>query len=223
MGSLYWQINDCWPVASWSSIDYFGRWKALQYYSRRFYNDLLISPYAESDNLHFYVVSDRLTAVPAQVRMTLMNFEGEKLLSEERNVTIKPNSSSSYLDVPLSSLLKGRDATNLMVYCELSTGGQVLSRNEYFFSAPKKLALPRPSINVDVLKVRGGYKITLASDKFAQAVYLSLDKYEGFFVDNYFDILPGEKVEVTFYTRKAMPVDVFKKLLSVRTMVDALS
>jgi len=46
MGSLYWQIDDCWPVASWSSIDYYGRWKALQYYARRFYQDLLISPHA---------------------------------------------------------------------------------------------------------------------------------------------------------------------------------
>jgi beta-mannosidase len=223
MGSLYWQIDDCWPVASWSSIDYFGRWKALQYYSRRFYNDLLISPHAEGDNLHFYVVSDRLTAVPAQVHVTLMNFEGEKLFSEGRNITIKPNNSSSYLDVPLSSLLKGRDTTNLMVHCELVAGGQVVSRNEYFFSPPKKLALPRPSINVDVLKVRGGYKITLASDKFARAVYLSLDKQAGFFADNYFDLLPGEKFELIFHTRKSLPVEAFKKLLSVRTMVDALS
>ena len=55
MGALYWQINDCWPVASWSSIDYFGRWKALQYYAKRFYSDLLISPTVEDGSLKLYV------------------------------------------------------------------------------------------------------------------------------------------------------------------------
>ena len=61
MGSLYWQINDCWPVASWSSIDYTGRWKALQYYARRFYSEMLVSPHEENGSLNFYIVSDRLT------------------------------------------------------------------------------------------------------------------------------------------------------------------
>ena len=59
MGSLYWQIDDCWPVASWSSIDYTGRWKALQYYARRFYSEFLLSPHEENGRLNFYIVSDR--------------------------------------------------------------------------------------------------------------------------------------------------------------------
>ena len=59
MGSLYWQINDCWPVASWSSIDYFGRWKALQYYARRFYDELLISPHEADGKINIHLVSDR--------------------------------------------------------------------------------------------------------------------------------------------------------------------
>ena len=62
MGSLFWQLNDCWPVASWSSIDYFGRWKALHYYARRFYNDLLVSPVMNNGTVDVYVVSDKLGA-----------------------------------------------------------------------------------------------------------------------------------------------------------------
>ena len=59
MGSLFWQLNDCWPVASWSSIDYYGRWKALQYYARRFYAPILVSPHIEGGALKVYIVSDK--------------------------------------------------------------------------------------------------------------------------------------------------------------------
>src|ERR1041384_2001652 len=99
MGSLYWQINDCWPVASWSSIDYFGRWKALKYYARRFYNDLLISPSVQNGYLKMFVVSDRTKPVPAQIRVTLMNFEGATLKSFVRETTVAPLTSRSYFDL----------------------------------------------------------------------------------------------------------------------------
>ena len=65
MGSIFWQLNDCWPVASWSSIDYYGRWKALQYYARRFYAPLLVSPHVEDGILKTYIVSDRVKPVAA--------------------------------------------------------------------------------------------------------------------------------------------------------------
>ena len=62
MGSIFWQLNDCWPVASWSSIDYYGRWKALQYYARRFYAPVLVSPHVEDGVLKVYIVSDKAKA-----------------------------------------------------------------------------------------------------------------------------------------------------------------
>ena len=62
MGSIFWQLNDCWPVASWSSIDYYGRWKALQYYARRFYAPILVSPHVEDGALKVYIVSDKIKA-----------------------------------------------------------------------------------------------------------------------------------------------------------------
>ena len=62
MGSIFWQLNDCWPVASWSSIDYYGRWKALQYYARRFYAPVLVSPHVEDGAVKVYIVSDKTEA-----------------------------------------------------------------------------------------------------------------------------------------------------------------
>ena len=64
-GSLYWQINDCWPSISWSGIDYFGRWKALHYYARRFYKDILVGPTEENGIVNIHVVSDRLNGIQA--------------------------------------------------------------------------------------------------------------------------------------------------------------
>src|SRR5438067_105619 len=97
MGSLYWQIDDCWPVASWSSIDYFGRWKALQYYARRFYSDLLVSPHPEGDAVNVYVVSDRTRATPAHLTATLMDFSGRALSQTSMDVTLAPLASKSYM------------------------------------------------------------------------------------------------------------------------------
>ena len=100
MGSLYWQINDCWPVASWSSIDYTGRWKALQYYARRFYSDILVSPHQEHENFNVFVVSDRLQAVPAQLNLRLLDFEGNVLWSQRKDISIVPLTSKVVFDRP---------------------------------------------------------------------------------------------------------------------------
>src|SRR5687768_15270333 len=90
MGSLYWQLNDCWPVASWSSVDYFGRWKALQYYARRFYSPLLVSPRANSGAVDLHIVSDRPEPVPARLVVTLFDFDGRALLTTGKDVTVSP-------------------------------------------------------------------------------------------------------------------------------------
>ena len=90
MGSIFWQLNDCWPVASWSSIDYYGRWKTLQYYARRFYAPILVSPHVEDGALKVYTVSDRLKPAPATLRLRLMNFDGKVFMDESRSVDVAP-------------------------------------------------------------------------------------------------------------------------------------
>jgi beta-mannosidase len=221
MGSLYWQVDDCWPVASWSSIDYYGRWKALQYYARKFYNDLLISPHAEDGNLNFYIVSDRMKATNAQVNVQLLDFDGRVLMNTSRAVALPPLQSKSYLSIPISALLEGRDKKNIMLSCALVADGKTVSDNEYFFEPYKNLSLSTPQISTDVVSAQRGFKITLTSDKFAKAVYLSLAGADGFFSDNYFDLLPGKKLEVLFRSRASLTLNDFRNRLKVRSMRDA--
>src|ERR1700730_2587998 len=97
MGSLYLQLNDCWPVASWASIDYYGRWKALHYYARRFYDDVLISPFLHDDKVYTYVVSDELQPICGSIHTTLLDFSGKAMLDENKNIQIPPQSSAIYL------------------------------------------------------------------------------------------------------------------------------
>jgi beta-mannosidase len=221
MGSLFWQLNDCWPVASWSSIDYTGRWKALQYYSRRFYSDILVSPHEENGNIQIFVVSDRLQPVGAQLSLSLLDFAGNKLWGKQDDIEIAALSSRPYSIVPIDKLLAGKDPKGVFLFAEVLVGGKTVSSNEYFFQPYKTLSLPRPQIETDVVAVRGGFKITLSADKFARAVYLSSPNYAGFFADNYFDLIPGRKVEVVFRPGVATGLGAFRDQLKIRTMQDA--
>jgi beta-mannosidase len=221
MGSLYWQLDDCWPVASWSSVDYFGRWKALQYYARRFYSPLLVSPHAEGGSINFHVVSDRAETIPARLIVSLLDFDGHTLTSTARDLSVAGLRGDSYLSLPVGDLLRGRDAKVVFLLSELLVGGRVVSSNEYFFRPFKELELPTPRVDVNAVQTRNGFRLTLSSDKFARDVYLSSEAAEGFFSDNYFDLIPGRAVEVEFRTTRRLKVEEFRKGLKVRSLVDA--
>ena len=222
MGALYWQINDCWPVASWSSIDYFGRWKALQYYSRRFYNDLLISQTVHDGDLRFYVVSDRVNPVPAKIKVTVLSFDGATLKSLERDVTIAPLASRSYFDVEVSELLESTDKKKAFVYAELLLNGKAVSSHDYFFAPFKELTITKPAITTEVVAAKDGkFVIKVSADKFAKAVYLAVPDHDGFFSDNFFNLAPGRDMTVQYRSRTPISVDDFRKRLQVRSVFDA--
>ncbi|MGA8044612.1 MAG: glycoside hydrolase family 2 TIM barrel-domain containing protein, partial [Terracidiphilus sp.] len=143
MGSLFWQLNDCWPVASWSSIDYDGRWKALQYYARRFYAPVLVSPHVEGGSLRVYIVSDKTAALPATLRVRLMDFEGKVLLEDKRAVSVDPLASKVYLDWPLEKLAEAgaADTSRVFIVAELTAGSEELSRNIAYLAPVKEVHL----------------------------------------------------------------------------------
>ena len=100
MGSLYWQLNDCWPGASWSSIDYYGKWKALHYKVKDAFAPVIVShEFVENGDLLITVVSDRLTEFDGELQVTLSEFKDiEKILSWKQVVLIEPNSAANGID-----------------------------------------------------------------------------------------------------------------------------
>ncbi len=221
MGSLYWQIDDCWPVASWSSIDYLGRWKALHYYARRFYRDVLLSPHEDNGQIDFYVVSDRTSATRAHLNISLMDFEGHTLTSMGQDVEVAALQSRSYFSVSESDLLRGQDRSKVFIFCELLVDGKAVSSNELFFQPYKDLGLSKAQISTSINRIRSGFTIALTTDKFARAAYLSVENAGGTFSDNYFDLSPGRTTEVEFHAHDPITLNEFRRRLKVRSLADA--
>jgi len=218
MGSLYWQLNDCWPVASWSSIDYFGRWKALHYFAKKAFNKFLISPRIEKDKIVIYAVSDSLDPFNAQLKLKLTDLKGKVLNSIQSTVAIKSNSSTKIYETETKSLLQDADPCNIFLFAELKINDRTLSDNIFYFVHPKDLVLPKPMIKTKVEKAGNCFHLILESNELAKNVYLSTIKGEGFFSDNYFDLIPGKKVIITFSPIR--PIDNLNKILVIKTLTD---
>jgi beta-mannosidase len=222
MGSLYWQLNDCWPVASWASIDYYGRWKALQYYARRFYDDILVSPFRHDGKVDVYVVSDKLQPVSGQIRTRLLDFSGKSLMDKTQDVQIAAQSSAVYFTLDEKGLTANADPKKTFLVFDLAVGGQSVSRNLIFFDTMHDLDLPE-SVHVDASleSSNGGYAVTLRSPALARSVYLSFGDLDVQPSDNYFDLLPGEPRTITLKAPAAASSDQLRSAMQIVSLTDA--
>ena len=197
MGSLYWQLDDCWPVASWSSIDYYGRWKALEYAARRFFAPVLVSPVDDNGTLRVYTVSDRRSDLPAHLTLRLVDLDGGgERWRFDRDVTVKALASEPQFSAWKRDVLKGIDPSHVVLSAELTAGGAMVSRNLFYFVKTRALALPSPELSIAVTPHRIGATVRVTARRFARAVWLSTPEGEGSFSDNFFDLLPGETATV---------------------------
>ena len=153
--------------------------------------------------------------------MSLLDFQGHTLWSQQQDIGVSALSSKSYLNIPVGTLLSGKDAKSVFVFAELLVGGKPVTHNEHFFQPFKNLSLPRPLIGAEVMRTRAGFRITLSSNRLARDVYLSAPSYAGAFVDNYFDLIPGRQVEVEFRARGAVRLADFRNHLKIRSLADA--
>jgi beta-mannosidase len=198
MGSLFWQINDCWPVASWSSIDYYGRWKAQQYVARKSYARELVTSWLDGDTVHVAVVSDALEDRSVVLTLRVMDFHGAVLKTITQPSSLKANSSATAYTGPSSELLAGAAPGTALLHASLTAGPEVLSEDIMYFRAVKDLSLPDAPVTVKVKALGGEFAVGLTSPALVKNLYLSIDGTDGFFGDNYFDLLPNETKVVRF-------------------------
>jgi beta-mannosidase len=137
MGTLYWQLNDCWPVVSWSSIDFFGNWKALHYKAKKAFKNVLISSVIENDTLKTYVINDKLKSITGELNLKLIDFNGKTVWSNSKQITITKNSSEQYHYLPLLNI----DRQNVVLVMAFNSEVSC-----YYLTKPKYLKLQKAKI-----------------------------------------------------------------------------
>ena len=188
MGTLYWQFNDCWPVSSWSSLDYYGNWKAFHYQAKRSFENVLLSAEVTDSGIYkFFVINDGMQNYAGELKAEIRNFKGQLLW--EKKAYCKSDASSNVSAILLTfPSLKEIDTQNSYIKLEFISGDNHFE-SAFFFDKPKDLKLSKPNIEI---KTIDEVTIEISSDVLAKDVFLSSEN-ELFFEDNYFDLLPNEK------------------------------
>jgi len=202
MGSMYWQINDVWPVVSWASIDYYGRWKASHYAIRDTYKSTIVSASLDDDQLSVFSISDVLEPCEAKLELKLVTFDGEVLFSTVTEITVPENQSKLQFQKSLNEL-PAFDSTSTFFLSRLFSDGELLSEDILYFELNNVMALNAPDLSVDYKAISGGYEITVKSDTLVKNLFVKCQA-EGKYSDNYFDLLPGEEKKVILTTMEKM-------------------
>ncbi len=191
MGSVYWQLNDCWPVASWSSIDYYGRWKVLHYAAKRFYAPILLSAEETGTQVRLAVTNDTLSAVSGTVVWRLRDTNSLVKREGAQKVEVQAMSAQYCIDLELAEAVGGHEQ-ELYLEFELHAGGRVVSEGYVLFVKPKHFSLSdQPGLRAELVEESDRYLITLHSNAFALGVELDFTDRDARFSDNYFHMSAG--------------------------------
>lgn len=202
MGTLYWQMNDCWPVASWAGIDYYGKWKAMQYYAKNSFADTILSfDRTEEGRISVHIVNDRLSPVSGKLTVSLYDFDGILLNRAEADAVAEGNSAAVVYTLNEQEWLAGRGTDRVVLLAELEQDGIKLDSKLHYFAYSKELSLKPGSIRVTEVEGSGGTSYLIQSDTLVKQVWLTAEN-EGRFSDNFFDLIPGTAKTVEFRHRK---------------------
>ncbi len=215
MGTLYWQVNDNWPAPSWSSIDYFGRWKALHYFACRFYAPVASSMLCEEDTVRLFVVNETQKKQTYTATISVKTMDFRTIAASTSNGSTEPFSSSCALSFDLKEIKEYADMLSLpkevrkfeeQTFLEgtiLLEDGTVLQSIETLLPY-KYMNLPVPQIYISVKEEEQEYTISLMSDCFAAFVELDFDDADVIFSDNYFMLTDSEPKVITIRKKEIM-------------------
>lgn len=228
MGSLYWQLNDCWPVASWASIDYYNRWKALHYGAKRFYAPVTVSA-CETEELSaeitYFAHNETLSDVRLSIDVELLSISFEVLYKTNAEAVLEPLSVLPVLKADFSEFLKCGEArkTRFARY-RLFKDGQCVNAGTTLFVKPKHFDFAKPAYKVEIADLGDSYEISVGSDTFASYVEVYFEHADCVLSDNFFDITSKEPVKITVLKSRMSGdagIDALTKQIVVRSVADS--
>lgn len=228
MGSIYWQLNDCWPVASWASIDYYGRWKALHYGAKRFYARFMATACEKeelSTEIDYYIHNESFEERKAVLRVRLIDRDFHTLFETEREITVAAFEVKNVLPMDFAPFLAeaGMKKRAVAEY-RLIEDGCVVSRGTTLFVKPKYFDFKTPEYRISVAEKADVFCIHADADTYVSYAELSLDKYDVVLEDNFFDITSEEGVDITV-DKKEFPNQVTAEevaaALHIRSVADS--
>ncbi len=224
MGTLYWQLNDCWPVASWASIDYHGRWKALHYMAKEFFAPVLVSGLEDKKKgtVEIHVTSDRLKALDAVVSWRVTDAAGKPLLTGNKKFRTPVNGNRRVETLKLNSLIDEQTANDLIVWLELKTKGEPTQRNMVLFARPKHLALSeKPGITASIESNKdGSFALIMKSKHIALWTWLELKGMDVELSMNFFHLRPGTSSVLILTPSRPLTAKQLRQTLLIRSLVD---
>jgi beta-mannosidase len=218
MGTLFWQFNDCYPVVSWSAIDYYLNPKALYYYAARSFKNLYLSVFYYRDSLNVAFVNQNFESYVVMVRAEIFDYTGNKIFSD---------SVVNIADMMKATFYKFSDDVYTIFYQNKHNSYVIFKAYDYHknhkitsrvFVVPdfKNLELPKPKLQYNVKKIKNEFEIKLKSEVFIKSLELDVPDCTGYFSDNYFDLLPGEEKTILFF-----PYD--KKVSNIKLKMNSLN
>lgn len=216
-GSLYWQLNDCWGVTSWSGYDYYGNPKAVHYEAKRFNAPLTVVILADKDKRTVTVINDTRNGGDFEVTYGIVSFDGKTVYEQTRPVSLKAG------EIKEIASIKPREHGNSrhsVIFAVLKTkDGKILSSRFHTAEKEKKCSLPDPGLSFSTSLSGGVYTIDLSAKNYARGIEISIAGKDGEFSDNFFDLPAGGKARVSIAadeTDKAA----LDKALRVRSLYD---
>lgn len=204
MGSLYWQLNDVWPGASWSSVDYFGHWKALHFHARRFFAPLTVAALHDKGVTRLSAISDFQQEQNLAWRLRIMDVHGKVLRDETQSLKLSANSAMELGQIKDTDLPAATDAKTTYVVLELMKGGKSIARSIAYLLPSKLMQLPDPGLVASIVAEADHYRLDLRTDKLARAVWLDFGEHQHYLSDNALSLLPGESISLRLDSKQSL-------------------
>ncbi|MDB2321949.1 glycoside hydrolase family 2 protein [Flavobacteriaceae bacterium] len=219
MGSLYWQLNDCWPVASWSSIDYFGKWKALHYSTKKAFQPVLISFFKSDSEIELHIISDLLESKEVNLNLKVLSFSGEVLYETNKNHSLQQNSTMKVESLSIDWLNKNFDPKSSLLVASLFSDEKEISNNIYYLTKFKDIILTKPLIEYEINELINTFEVSLTSKNLVKNIFVDIASSQNF-SDNYFDMIPGKEYKISINKDESLTLDDIKRKINFLSLFD---